>query len=550
MAVFLDFIKRWQLERKGLSSGKKRKQNEEDSFRHNLDGSLFMRIFVFIGYVLGMIALTSQMAYMGFYGEEKAVKVVQIFFLLLALVTVFILNHHDKFPRTRFLCLTFGGLLLQTFLSCLAMVLVDQNGLHPSYAILVTPFIFMPMIHSVLLGRWLGIFSAVYTAIFTGLLASPEHTESVLIVAISSGLTAVYFTRSLKKRSQLLNAGVYSGLVALCTVWALQIIPIRLEDGTLNMKNAFIESSIILGMGCVSGLVVGGIMPALENLFRITTNMTWLELSDLNNKLLRKMQLEAPGTFHHSMVVATLSEAAAESIGANAIMCRVASYFHDIGKIEKPEYFIENQGHGNPHDNLTPNMSALVIIAHVKDGIDLAVRHKLNQAIINVIKEHHGNSVVYYFYHKALQMRELAIQEVKDGIRNEEDVPEVSDESFRYPGPPPRTRESGIIALADSIESASRSIHKVTPQKIHSMIDEIVNNKVKDGLLDQCPISFLELKAIKVSFSSTLRSMLHSRISYPKEESSKKKKITPFGKYESPQTLEVEDEKIINLKVK
>jgi len=209
------------------------------------------------------------------------------------------------------------------------------------------------------------------------------------------------------------------------------------------------------------------------------------------------MQLEAPGTFHHSMVVATLSEAAAESISANASLCRVASYFHDIGKIEKSEYFIENQGDENPHDNLTPNMSALVIIAHVKDGIDLAVRHKLNQAIINVIKEHHGKSLVYYFYRRALEA--------------------VSEKGFRYPGPTPRTKESGIIALADSIESASRSLKKPTPQKIQAMIDEIVHNKIKDGHLDNCPLTFKELNTIKATFSKTLRSMLHSRISYPKE---------------------------------
>ncbi len=229
------------------------------------------------------------------------------------------------------------------------------------------------------------------------------------------------------------------------------------------------------------------------------------------------MQLEAPGTFHHSMVVASLAEAAAESIGANAPMCRVASYFHDIGKIEKPAYFIENQGYENPHNNLTPNMSALVIIAHVKDGVDLAVRHKLNQAITNVIKEHHGNSLVYYFYRKALDEREKALEEVEQGLRNEEDVPSVSEKGFRYPGPPPRTKESGIICIADSVESASRSIKKVTHLKIKTLIDEIVNNKIKDGQLDQCPLTFQELVTIKETFATTLRSMLHTRIDYPKE---------------------------------
>jgi len=303
----------------------------------------------------------------------------------------------------------------------------------------------------------------------------------------------------------------------LVTAWAMEIIPVRDSSGEISTQNMLIQSVIVLGVGCITGLIVGGILPALEGLYRITTKMSWMELSDLNHKLLRKMQLEAPGTFHHSMVVATLAEAAAESIQANAPMCRVASYFHDIGKIEKPEYFIENQGDENPHDNLTPNMSALVIVAHVKDGIDLAVRHKLNQEIINVIKEHHGNSLVYYFYRKAQENRNVALEEVEKGSRNEEDVPEVSEKGFRYPGPSPRTKESGIIALADSIESASRSMKKVTLSKIQAMIDDIVNNRIKDGQLDQCPLTFQELNTIKETFAKTLRSMLHSRIDYPKD---------------------------------
>ena len=178
-------------------------------------------------------------------------------------------------------------------------------------------------------------------------------------------------------------------------------------------------------------------------------------------------------------------------------------------------------------------MSALVIIAHVKDGIDLAVRHKLNQSIINVIKEHHGKSLVYYFYRRALETQDKALEEVKEGIRNEEDVPEVSEKGFRYPGPSPRTKESGIISLADSVESASRSLKKPTPQKIKTMIDEIVHNKIKAGHLDDCPLTFKELNSIKDTFSKTLRSMLHSRISYPKDEKEKndsaetKKKVEP-----------------------
>lgn len=517
MPTLIDRIKRWKLERKGLSSGKKRKKNEEDTIARNMDESPYLWTLVLGAYLIGMLVIGYQMAKFGFYQDAPYKKVLEIFLLVIALLTVFLLNHQEKFAKARLLLLIFGGLLLQTFLFCLTVVLVKNSVYHQYYAILIAPYILVPMIHSVLLGRWLGIFSAVYLALFAGYLAPAGLMQPVLIIASLSGLTAVYFTRDLKKRNQLLIAGLFSGLVALVTAWLMQVIPIRDSEGLFSVKNAIIESLIILGVSCFTGLLAGGLMPALEALFRITTNMSWLELSDLNHKLLRKMQLEAPGTFHHSMVVASLAEAAAESIGANAPMCRVASYFHDIGKIEKPEYFIENQGDENPHDSLTPNMSALVIIAHVKDGIDLAVRHKLNQAIINVIKEHHGNSLVYYFYRKAHEGREKALEEVKEGTRNEEDVPEISEKGFRYPGPTPRTKETGIICLADSIESASRSVKKVSPQKIKSMIEDIVNNKIKDGQLNNCPLTFQELETIKATFGKTLRSMLHSRIDYPKE---------------------------------
>jgi cyclic-di-AMP phosphodiesterase PgpH len=232
------------------------------------------------------------------------------------------------------------------------------------------------------------------------------------------------------------------------------------------------------------------------------------------------MQLEAPGTFHHSLVVAALAEAAAEKIGANAPMCRVCSYFHDVGKLSKPGYFIENQHEGgeNPHDALTPTMSALIIIAHVKDGVDFAVKHKLNPRIIDVIREHHGDSLVLYFYHKAREQKKLEIEKVDRGLENPEDLPVVDEKNFRYPGPRPSSRESGIIALADTIESASRSLRKPTPARIRALVDDLVRQKIQDGQLDDCPLTLRELAILRASFANTLRSMLHSRIDYPREK--------------------------------
>src|SRR5947208_11241098 len=187
------------------------------------------------------------------------------------------------------------------------------------------------------------------------------------------------------------------------------------------------------------------------------------------------MTIEAPGTYHTSVVVANLAEAAAEAVDANATLCRVCSYFHDVGKLVKPEYFTENMSaERNPHNDLAPTMSALIIIAHVKEGVDLALKHKLNQQIIDIIQEHHGTSLVAYFYKRALQQQEDARQGGKIMNIREEDIPEVREESFRYPGPKPQSKECAILSLADGIESASRSIEKVTPQKVDQLIDDIV----------------------------------------------------------------------------
>ncbi len=201
------------------------------------------------------------------------------------------------------------------------------------------------------------------------------------------------------------------------------------------------QSVVAIGSGLGTALVIGGALPVLENLFGVTTNITWLELADLNHPLLRRMTIEAPGTYHHSLVVAQLAEAAAEAIGANPAIARVSAYFHDIGKLVKPEYFTENMRYGrNPHDELAPTMSALIILAHVKEGVDLALKNRLNQQIVDAIQQHHGTSLVFYFYKRALQQQEDARQGGKIMNIREEDIPDVREESFRYPGPKPQTQ--------------------------------------------------------------------------------------------------------------
>src|SRR5438309_1994593 len=383
---------------------------------------------------------------------------------------------------------------------------------------LLAPYAFAPLVLSVLLGRNHGLFAAVFVSLWSSVLFG-KIDAPLLVISLISGFTAVYLTLQVRKRSRLIRAGFGVGIA----IWLLSLTfgiigPIDfLSPNSIDWKMIGIQSAFAIGNGIVTATVVGGILPIFEHMFQVTTDISWLEASDLNHPLLRRMTIEAPGTYHHSLVVANLAEAAAEAIGANATRCRVCSYFHDVGKLVKPEYFTENMNfERNPHDDLAPTMSALIIIAHVKEGVDLALKHKLNQRVIDIIQEHHGTSLVYYFYQRALQQQEDALAGGKIMRLREDDVPEVHEESFRYSGPKPQTKESAVVSLADAIESASRSLEKPTPQKIETLVNELIEERISDRQLDECDLTLGELKTIADRFRFTLLSMLHSRIAYPK----------------------------------
>jgi cyclic-di-AMP phosphodiesterase PgpH len=379
------------------------------------------------------------------------------------------------------------------------------------------------MLHGVLLGRAVGAFSAVFVTLIGCLFVPQGQALTYMILSLVSGITSVLLSHQVRKRLQLLQAGIYVGALTLVIGVLLGNLDVAACFGPNAMDHLQVlgtGSSAAFGTAVFTALLISGLLPMFEGMFVLTTDISWLELSDLNHRLLRQMQLEAPGTFHHSLIVASLAEAAAEKIGANAPMCRVCSYFHDVGKLKKPGYFIENQHDSgeNPHDALTPTMSALIIIAHVKDGVDLAVKHKLNPRIIDVIQEHHGDSLVFYFYRRAQEQKKLELEKVDRRLENPEDLPTIDEKNFRYPGPRPSTRESGIIALADMVESASRTLGKPSPARIRGLIEDLVQSKIQDGQLDDCPLTLQELAIVKESFANTLRSMLHSRIDYPKDD--------------------------------
>ena len=256
------------------------------------------------------------------------------------------------------------------------------------------------------------------------------------------------------------------------------------------------------------------LIPLFEQLFKITTDITLLELSDLSHPLLQSLAINAPGTYHHSLMTASLAQNAAEKIGANGLMLRVFAYFHDIGKLVKPGFFSENiQFVENPHDDLSPSMSTLVIISHIKEGITLAKKYKLPKAIIEGIRQHHGTSLVSVFYHRAKSLQE------KEGATI---ASSVNEEDFRYEGPRPQNREMAILMLADSCEAASRSLDKPNPVRITHLINDIFDSRLRDGQLDNCNLTLIELSQIKQSFIFTLTNMLHGRVAYPKDENHRK----------------------------
>jgi putative nucleotidyltransferase with HDIG domain len=265
-----------------------------------------------------------------------------------------------------------------------------------------------------------------------------------------------------------------------------------------------------MGAGLVTGLLTGiavvGLLPVLESLFKRTTDITLLELTDYNHPLLRRMQLEAPGTYHHSLIVAQLAENACSAIGANPLLARVCALFHDIGKVLHPAYFSENQrDRGNPHDHHDPVASARIIKQHVAQGLALAQKHQLPRAVRDVIEQHHGTTLVRFFYERARS------QPAPSG-----DQP-LNEAEFRYDGPRPQFKESAIISLADGVEATSRSLRQATPEQLKQLIDRIVRDRLNDGQLDEAPLTFAEVAKVKESFLESLINMLHGRVAYPPE---------------------------------
>jgi putative nucleotidyltransferase with HDIG domain len=415
-------------------------------------------------------------------------------------------------------------------MSCIALLslLVGKGILHfaaasgfmePDTAGFMLPFALAPMLTAILLGSREALAVGLWTSFAMAVMAG--QSMPFLVAGIIATSVASQAAASVRTRSRIFKAGAITGISQIIVVLALTSLSWRDAERMTVVHQSL--ACILSGFG--SAMVVMLLIPMLEPLFKITTDVTLLELSDMGHPLLQRLAMEAPGTYHHSLVVANLAQAAASEIGANPLLARVSAYFHDIGKLTKPEFFSENiRMKDNPHDDLQPSMSTLIITAHVKEGVSLATLHKLPDIVIRIIREHHGTSLISYFHHKAKTQLEFELQNSED---NGSDLTPINDSDFRYPGPRPSTAESVIVCLADAVEAASRTMQKVTPANIEGLIEDIITSRFEDGQLADADLTLSGLTNIKRSFVFSLTNMLHGRIPYPKDEDRNKQQSSP-----------------------
>ena len=364
---------------------------------------------------------------------------------------------------------------------------------HPGY---IVPVAACSIIIAILLDTDLAVIFTVILAFLVGLVTNSGLAD--LAVIIVSGLIGIYSVSELSQRTDLVRAGFILGGVSSLTIFGFMLI-----EGSLELMD--LVKTVPLGLlnGILVAIVTNGFLPYVENVFGITSPVKLLELSNPNHPLLKKLLVEAPGTYHHSVIVGNLAEAAADKIGADSLLARVGAYYHDIGKIKRAYFFTENQiGSENPHDKLSPNLSTLIITSHVKDGVELAQEHKLPSDIIDIIKQHHGTSLVSFFYQEAM---------------HDEKYKQVDEDEFRYDGPKPQSKEAALIMLADMVEAAVRAnpTAQSNPGRLEKLVRDLIKQKLDAGQLDESDLTLKDLDKIAKSFVNILKGIFHNRIEYP-----------------------------------
>ncbi len=412
--------------------------------------------------------------------------------LILALLTAFFLYYirRNIYDNNNMLILLSSLIILVSFIAFISLKITVNAPVE--YLIFVSV---ASILLTILFDSRLSFYITIINCFLVASIRGGDYT--IAFVSFCGCVLAIFSVQDIKNRSQIFRS-FYFMLIG----YSISILAVGL-DKTEDTSKILVQ--ILFGgiNSMLSPIIAYGLLIFYERTFKITTDLTLLELSDFNHPLLKELSSKAPGTFHHSIVMGNLSEAAAEAIGANSTLARVGCYYHDIGKTLKPQYFIENQLDHNKHENLNPNISTKLIISHVKDGIELAKKYNLPQEIVDFIPMHHGTTLVSYFFHKA-----------KFNAKSEE----ISDYIYRYPGPKPQTKETGIVMLADAIEASTRAIEEPTPQKIENRIDDVIKARFMEGELDECELTFKDLTKIKQAFIKILVGIHHHRIKYPEQK--------------------------------
>lgn len=413
-------------------------------------------------------------------------------------------QHHTRVFKNLFVMLGsiyVGMVLLIKALMILCVLLGESFDTEPfsdpNSWFLAIPFAAGAMVVILLVDAQMAIICSIVMSVMAGILGGGDF--SLALYALAGNITATYAIHQYKDRTALIKSALMVGFINILTILALNLATSRL------ITVSGIAFEVVCGFfgGFLVSVVSFISLPLLESAFNVLTDIRLLELSNQNIPLLQKLAVQAPGTYHHSIVVGTLAESAADVIRANPLFCRVSAYYHDIGKIKKPVYFVENQaGTDNKHENLSPHMSSLIIISHVKDGVEIAKTHNLPKSLTDIIPQHHGTRLINYFYHKARELKNPKAQEVKE-------------EDFRYPGPKPKTKEAAIMMLADAVEAASRTLSNPTPARLKGMVKKIFNDIFLDGQLDQCDLTLKDLDKISSCFLRILTGIYHQRIDYP-----------------------------------
>ncbi|MBD3381091.1 MAG: HDIG domain-containing protein [candidate division Zixibacteria bacterium] len=419
-------------------------------------------------------------------------------FILFALVmlAVFLANYNN---RRMFSNPKFTAMMLIIVLEVVAVYVIDHEL---NLSVYLIPFAIGAILLTIMFDLATGIFTTLIMAIIVGILQN--FNFATMLLAFFSGAVASLSVIRVHKRSDFYRSILYLTVFYLVAVYLMEALKFSTSDEIIPYLGYGMVNAVL------SPIIAMGFLPVFETMFGITTDLTLLELSDMNHPLLRRLALEAPGTYHHSIVVGNLCEKAAEAIDANPLLARVGSYYHDIGKMEIPEYFVENsQGNKSKHDSLSPSMSALIISSHVKKGLDLADQADLPDVIMDFIAEHHGTTLMSYFYHKA---REL---------KSENGGEEVPEEEYRYPGPRPHSKETAILMIADSVEAASRTLEDPKPSRIRNLVKKLINEKFQSGQLSDSELTMRDLSIMEDAFTQRVLSAFHTRVDYPQKEEAK-----------------------------